>query len=152
MRKYFSTGVPAQVEATPTNYQLFNWNNTDLVDSKIENSLGNFDITLSGGALKLYNQSNNWSKYISMVSDIRSVCPLDEFANNFKKRFSDSHVSFYINQVNFIIRSVFFSLKFPRRPHLHPPTSAWARSPPAPPTWLPSLGAGTLTNTSMERN
>lgn len=91
-------GVPAQVEANPTNYQLFNWNNTDLVDSKIENSLGNFDITLSGGALKLYNQSNNWSKYISMVSDIRSVCPLDEFANNFKKRFSDSHVSFYINQ------------------------------------------------------
>ena len=105
MRKYFSAGVPAQVEANPTNYQLFDWNNTDLVDSKIENSLGNFDITLSGGALKLYNQSNNWSKYISMVSDIRSVCPLDEFANNFKKRFSDSHVSFYINQVNIIIIS-----------------------------------------------
>jgi len=68
------------------------------VDSKIENSLGNFDLSLSGGALSLYNQTNNWSKYISMVSDIRTVCPLDEFANNFKKRFSDSHVSFYINQ------------------------------------------------------
>ena len=93
------TGVPAQVEANPNNYQLFDWNNTDLVDSKIENSLGRFDVTLSGGALKIYNQTCNWSKYISMVSDIRSVCPLDEFANNFKKRFSDSFVSFYINQV-----------------------------------------------------
>ena len=95
----FSAGVPAQVEANPSNYQLLDWNNTDLVDSKIENSLGNFDISLSGGALSLYNQTNNWSKYISMVSDLRSVCPLDEFANNFKKRFSESHVSFYINQV-----------------------------------------------------
>ena len=99
MTQYLFAGVPAQVEANATNFQLFNWNNTDLVDSKIENSLGNFDLSLSGGALSLYNQTNNWSKYISMVSDIRTVCPLDEFANNFKKRFSDSHVSFYINQV-----------------------------------------------------
>ena len=95
----FSKGVAAQAEANPSNYQLYDWSNGDLVDSNIENRLGRFDVTLAGGALKLYNGTDNWRKYITMVSDIRSVCPLDLFATNFKKRFSDSYVSFYLNQV-----------------------------------------------------
>merc|ERR1711981_603324 len=33
-----------------------------------------------------------------MVSDIRTVCPLRQFAKNFRESFSASEVSFYVNQ------------------------------------------------------
>ena len=49
--------------------------------------------------MKSYNESCNWSKYISMVSDIRTVCPLNALAENFTKLYSDSFVSFYISKV-----------------------------------------------------
>ena len=90
-------GVAAQAEANPDNYALHDWNNTDTVDSEIENRLGRFDVSLSAAAMKQYNVSCNWSKYISMVSDIRTVCPLNNLAVNFTKLYSDSFVSFYIS-------------------------------------------------------
>jgi len=91
-------GVAAQAEANSANYQLYDWNNTDQVDSIVESNLGSFDVSLSAGALDLYNSSNNWLEYISMVSDIRIVCPLKQFASNFKQNYSASQVSFYIAQ------------------------------------------------------
>lgn len=91
-------GIAAQAEANSANYQLYDWNNTDQVDSIVESSLGSFDVSLSTGALDLYNSSNNWLDYISMVSDIRSVCPLKQFASDFKQNYSNSQVSFYIAQ------------------------------------------------------
>ena len=92
-------GVAAQAEANADNYALHDWNNTDTVDSEIENRLGRFDVSLSAAAMKQYNVSCNWSKYISMVSDIRTVCPLNALAENFTKLYSDSFVSFYISKV-----------------------------------------------------
>ena len=64
----------------------------------MESSLGSFDVSLATGALEIYNSSNNWLEYISMVSDIRTVCPLRQFVSNFKQNFSASEVSFYIAQ------------------------------------------------------
>ena len=78
------------------------WNNTDSVDSAIENSLGSFDVNLSATALKTYNGSSNWRKYISIVSDIRTVCPLNSLAEMFTKLYSDSFVSFYVSKVQWI--------------------------------------------------
>jgi len=91
-------GVTAQADANSNNFNLYDWNNTDSVDSQIENRLGSFDVGLSGAAMKSYNESCNWSKYISMVSDIRTVCPLNALAENFTKLYSDSFVSFYISK------------------------------------------------------
>lgn len=89
-------GVTAQSEANSANYKLYDWNNTDSVDSAIENNLGSFDVSLSSAAMKLYNESCNWSKYISIVSDIRTLCPINNLATNFTKLYSDSFVSFYV--------------------------------------------------------
>ena len=96
------TGVAAQADANSANYNLINWNNTDSVDSEIENSLGSFGVGVSSSAMKLYNVSCNWSKYISMVSDIRTVCPINDLATNFTKLYSDSFVSFYVSKVKLI--------------------------------------------------
>ena len=68
---------------------------------EIEKSLGSFGVGLSAAAMRSYNESCNWSKYISMVSDIRTVCPLNALAENFTKLYSDSFVSFYISKVCF---------------------------------------------------
>lgn len=89
-------GAAAHADANSNNYNLLNWNNTDSVDSNIENSLGSFDVSLSATALKEYNESCNWAKYISIVSDIRTVCPINSLAENFTKLYSDSFVSFYV--------------------------------------------------------
>lgn len=91
-------GAAAQSEANSVNYQLYDWNNTDQVESIVESSLGSFDVSLATGALDLYNTSNNWLEYISMVSDIRTVCPLRQFANIFQANYSASSVSFYVAQ------------------------------------------------------
>ena len=89
--------MTAQSEANSANFQLYDWNNTDQVESIVESSLGSFDVSIASGALELYNSSNNWLEYISMVSDIRSVCPLQYFAKNFRDNFTASTVSFYVN-------------------------------------------------------
>jgi len=91
-------GAAAQSEASSANYQLYDWNNTDQVESIMESSLGSFDVSLATGALDLYNSTNNWLEYINMVSDIRTVCPLRQFADIFKSNYSASSVSFYVAQ------------------------------------------------------
>ena len=92
-------GVTAQADANSNNFNLYDWNNTDSVDMEIERRLGSFGVGLSAAAMRSYNESCNWSKYISMVSDIRTVCPLNALAENFTKLYSDSFVSFYISKV-----------------------------------------------------
>lgn len=91
-------GAAAQSEANSVNYQLYDWNNTDQVESIVESSLGIFDVSIATGALDLYNSSNNWLEYISMVSDIRTVCPMRHFANIFQQNYTASEVSFYVAQ------------------------------------------------------
>ena len=97
-------GVTAQADANANNFGLYDWNNTDEVDMEIEKKLGSFGVGLSAEAMKSYNVSCNWSKYISMVSDIRTVCPLNALAENFTKLYSDSFVSFYIAKVCFRLK------------------------------------------------
>ena len=91
-------GAAAQSEANSVNYQLYDWNNTDQVESIVESSLGSFDVSIATGALDLYNSSNNWLEYISMVSDIRTVCPVRHFAKIFQQNYTASEVSFYVAQ------------------------------------------------------
>ena len=76
---------------------------------EIEKKLGSFGVGLSAEAMKSYNESCNWSKYISMVSDIRTVCPLNALAENFTKLYSDSFVSFYIAKVCLRLNQVYSS-------------------------------------------
>jgi len=75
-------GTTAQSEANSVNYQFSNWNDTDEVANIVESSLGNIDGNLPSLVLEMYNTTENtWTNYISMVSDVRTVCPLIELAN-----------------------------------------------------------------------
>ena len=62
------------------NEEFLDWTDTDKYEAHVEAKLGSFNVTIPGQALKLYNVSDHWQEYSSMVSDIRTVCPLQELA------------------------------------------------------------------------
>jgi len=73
-------GATAQSSANWENYQYLAWNNTDLYQEMVEGSLGSWDVDLPVEALSRYNSSDNWLDYMTMVSDVRTVCPLAALA------------------------------------------------------------------------
>ena len=62
----------------------------------MEGGLGSFQGELPVQALERYKEKDNWDKYISMVSHIRTVCPLENLWRTMKENYSFPHVSFYL--------------------------------------------------------
>ena len=63
----------------------------------VEGKLGSFnDVELPRTAMDKYNMTDNWLEYISMVSDIRTICPLQMMAKQAAKSNPDNLVSFYV--------------------------------------------------------
>uniref|UniRef100_A0A0K2VHE0 Neurotactinlike [Tribolium castaneum] n=1 Tax=Lepeophtheirus salmonis TaxID=72036 RepID=A0A0K2VHE0_LEPSM len=73
-------GSTEHVEATEKNINLMDWDDRDVFEAHVEEKLGSFNVTLPGLALSFYNTSDNWIDYISMLSDIRTVCPIMNLA------------------------------------------------------------------------
>eukprot|EP00096_Caligus_rogercresseyi_P002661 TRINITY_DN1488_c0_g1_i4.p1 TRINITY_DN1488_c0_g1~~TRINITY_DN1488_c0_g1_i4.p1 ORF type:complete len:803 (-),score=252.21 TRINITY_DN1488_c0_g1_i4:2011-4419(-) len=69
-------GVTEHVEATEENIGLMDWEDRDLFEALVEEKLGSFNVTLPGLALGHYNSTDNWIDYISLLSDIRTLCPI----------------------------------------------------------------------------
>lgn len=63
------------------------WDDTDKFGAKVEEKLGSFNVTIPGKAMDLYNVSDHWQEYSSMVSDIRTVCPLQDLAQYVSENF-----------------------------------------------------------------
>lgn len=82
------------MEANEQNYQFSLWNDTDTVEAIVEGSLGSFSGELPKEALAKYGVLD-WAGYSSMVSDIRTVCPLEGLATKMRDTFLFPHVSFY---------------------------------------------------------
>ena len=55
-------------------------------------------MTIPGEALKLYNVSDHWQEYASMISDIRTVCPLQELADYVNSNFITDVYSYVATQ------------------------------------------------------
>lgn len=91
-------GSTAQAEANPDNFKFSTWNDTDETANIVESSLASFDLELPSKALEAYNSSSNWQDYISMVTDVRTLCPLLEFSKALKKTSSD--ISFYVADIS----------------------------------------------------
>jgi len=89
-------GSTSQSEANLDNFKFSTWNDTDETANIVESSLASFDLELPTKALEAYNSSSNWKDYISMVSDVRTICPLLNLAQTLRKTSSD--VSFYVAQ------------------------------------------------------
>ena len=77
-----------------------NWNETDQYESMVESSLASFgDSTFPQTAMNQYNMSNNWKEYTSMVSDIRTICPLEILAHQAGKN-DKAGVYFYVAETS----------------------------------------------------
>merc|ERR1712241_703353 len=75
-------GATAQGEVNAQNKERIDWTNTDEFETHVESKLGSFNVTIPGQALKLYNVSDHWQEYASMISDIRTICPLEGIADS----------------------------------------------------------------------
>ena len=64
----------------------------------MESKLGSFNVTIPGQALKLYNVSDHWQEYASMISDIRTICPLQELASYVNSKFTADVYSYVATQ------------------------------------------------------
>ena len=77
-------GATAHSDATKGTFEMLKWNDTDAFSARVEAKLGGFNISLPNKTLELYNANSgedNYIAYASMISDIRTVCPLQELAN-----------------------------------------------------------------------
>ena len=91
-------GATAQGEVTADSAALLNWNNSDTYEAHVEEKLGSFNVTIPGQAMSLYNVSDHWQEYASMISDIRTVCPLQELATFVNENFVADVFSYVATQ------------------------------------------------------
>ena len=79
---------------TSDNREYMDWTNSDTYAAHVESKLGSFNNTIPAQAMALYNYTeegndsrNHWIEFASMLSDIRTVCPIQHLAayvsNNF---------------------------------------------------------------------
>ena len=93
---HFSSGSARQAEANEINYQFSSWNDTNQVESIVEGQLGSFNGELPKLALAQYKgETNNWAEYSAMVTDLRTICPLEKLVATMKNTYSFPTVSFY---------------------------------------------------------
>jgi len=91
-------GATAQGEVNAQNKERIDWTNTDEFETHVESKLGSFNVTIPGQALKLYNVSDHWQEYASMISDIRTICPLQELASYVNSKFTADVYSYVATQ------------------------------------------------------
>ena len=80
-------GATAQAEVTNDTRDYMDWTDKNKYEAHVEGKLGSFNVTIPGMAMDLYNVSDHWLEYASMVSDIRTVCPVQELADYVSKNF-----------------------------------------------------------------
>ena len=71
---------------TNKNKEFMDWTNGDTFASYVEGKLGSFNNTIPAQAMATYNYTeaetrNHWLEYATMVSDLRTVCPLQSLAS-----------------------------------------------------------------------
>ena len=81
------SGSTAQGEVIDSSQDFIDWTNDDSYAAHVEGRLGSFNETIPGQAIDLCNVSDNWQSYASMVSDIRTVCPLQKLAQYVSQNF-----------------------------------------------------------------
>ena len=91
-------GATAQGEVSAENKDFLTWTDTDKYEAHVESKLGSFNNTIPGQAMSLYNVSDHWQEYASMVADIRTVCPLQELAQYVSENFVSDVFSYVATQ------------------------------------------------------
>ena len=74
------------------------WKDGNKFEAHVESKLGSFNTTIPGQAMTLYNVSDHWQEYASMISDIRTVCPLQSLAEFVSENFVADVYSYVATQ------------------------------------------------------
>ena len=93
-----SPGSARQAEANAINYQFSSWNDTNQVEAIVEGQLGSFNGELPKLAIAEYKTGevdNNWAEYSAMVTDLRTICPLETLVATMKTEYKFPIVSLY---------------------------------------------------------
>jgi carboxylesterase type B len=88
-------GATAQGEVNTETKEFLDWSDSNKYEGHVEGKLGSFNETLPTQVMELYNVSDHWQEYAFMISDIRTVCPVQELAQYATKHFVEN-VSFYV--------------------------------------------------------
>jgi carboxylesterase type B len=91
-------GATAQGEVTADKKDFLDWTDSTKFEVHIESKLGSFNETLPQQVMDVYNVSDHWQEYASMISDIRTVCPLQELADYASKNFVANVFSYVATQ------------------------------------------------------
>jgi carboxylesterase type B len=91
-------GATAQGEVTADSKEFLDWSDTDKFEAHVESKLGSFNVSIPGSAMERYNVSDHWQEYASMISDIRTVCPLQELAQYVSGNFVADVYSYVASQ------------------------------------------------------
>jgi len=91
-------GATAQGEVTAVNKDFLDWTDSTKFEVHIESKLGSFNETLPQQVMDVYNVSDHWQEYASMISDIRTVCPLQQLADYASKNFVANVFSYVATQ------------------------------------------------------
>ena len=92
---FWITGATAQGEVNTETKEFLDWSDSNKYEGHVEVKLGSFNETLPTQVMELYNVSDHWQEYAFMISDIRTVCPVQELAQYATKHFVEN-VSFYV--------------------------------------------------------
>ena len=91
-------GATAQGEVTAVNKDFLDWTDSTKFEVHIESKLGSFNETLPQQVMDVYNVSDHWQEYASIISDIRTVCPLQQLADYASKNFVANVFSYVATQ------------------------------------------------------
>lgn len=71
-------GAAAEVDASYEMYSYLDWNDTTKFSTYLESSLGTFGQSLSREVIDRYfrPESTPWQTFASLLSDVRTICPL----------------------------------------------------------------------------
>lgn len=88
----FVSGTSADVDASPEMFSFLPWNDSNKFSTYLESKLGDFGTSLSREVIDRYirPESTPWQQFVSLLSDVRTICPLyyttlamaDEFVKN----------------------------------------------------------------------
>ena len=88
----------AQGKVNTETKEFLDWSDSNKYEGHVEGKLGSFNETLPTQVMELYNVSDHWQEYASMISDIRTVCPLQELADYASKNFVANVFSYVATQ------------------------------------------------------
>ena len=94
----FVAGAPAEIDASYEMFYYLDWNDTRKFSDYLESKLGSFGTSLSREVSDRYfrPETTPWQQFASLLSDVRTICPLYYSTTFLANQFQKSRAYFYV--------------------------------------------------------